>query len=311
MFANQKSVSAAASAFSTIAGSSPLDASEMVRSPFMPIVPMPAIIPVVPIVQSSVTISSVVTSITPVSPPSPSVNSPFASNTPSTMNVDEADSVSETWNGALTVDEAVLMNPASVDNPSTVRVEVACTPLPTKSSPEMYPFPSTESNADGEVEAMPTLPAPSITNRSLVPNAVELAILNFPPSEISRPTIQSKSATPVVEVAENARVASTSLVSMVIVDVAVIAPPKNDVPEMNALPSTERSADGDVEAMPTLPIMYALPSLLKLAMVVDAVSTSSRYFPSVVGATITSRPAPPVVPSTPSPPAPPAPAPPA
>src|SRR3990167_9371450 len=169
------------------------EASEMklpnVASPLDVIVPIPVMFP-------SVSISQSLVSIAPVSPPSPSANSPFASNTPSTMNVDEADRVSETWNGALTVEDAVLMNPASVDTPSTVRVEVACTPLPTNSSPEIYPLPSTDRSADGEVEAMPTLPAPSITNRSLVPNAVELAILNFPPSEISRPAIQSKSATP-------------------------------------------------------------------------------------------------------------------
>src|SRR3989344_2511527 len=86
------------------------EASEMklpnVASPLDVIVPIPVMFP-------SVSISQSLVSIAPVSPPSPSANNPFASNTPSTMNVDEADRMSETWNGAETVELADEMNPES------------------------------------------------------------------------------------------------------------------------------------------------------------------------------------------------------
>ena len=114
------------------------------------------------------------------------------------------------------------------------------------------------------------MPSPSITKRSFVPSAVEEAILNLPPSEMSFPMIQSKSTVPSVEVAEKRRDASTSLVSMVNVEVAVMAPPKKDVPEMNALPSTERVAEGELEAMPTEPPVSAKRELPSTAIEEEA-----------------------------------------
>ena len=48
----------------------------------------------------------------------------------------------------------------------------------------------TERTAEGEVEAIPTLPLLSIVNLVLVPTAVELAILNLLESEVSMPIVQ-------------------------------------------------------------------------------------------------------------------------
>ena len=66
----------------------------------------------------------------------------------------------------------------------------------------------------GEVVPIPTLPFPSIVSLSLVPSAVELAILNLPASEISMPIVQLYQEAKLVEVAVKPRSASAVVVAL-------------------------------------------------------------------------------------------------
>lgn len=56
------------------------------------------------------------------------------------------------------------------------------------------------------------------------------------------------------------------------VEVAVIAPPKNEVPEMYELPWTERVRDGVVVPTPMLPATYALPVVVAPPEIVSPVA---------------------------------------
>src|SRR3989344_844859 len=100
------------------------------------------------------------------------MNPPSKSASPANDDVDEAEKWSDTWNGALTVDDAVLMNPASVERPPTVKVEVALTAPPTVSTSFTNAAPWTERSTPGVVVPMPTLP-PVKAKRELPSTAID------------------------------------------------------------------------------------------------------------------------------------------
>src|SRR5271169_6539897 len=54
----------------------------------------------------------------------------------------------------------------------------------------------TDRSAIGDVEPMPTLPAPLMTKRGFVPSAVEEAISKMLPFDVSMPSVQLPFATP-------------------------------------------------------------------------------------------------------------------
>src|SRR3989344_554520 len=129
---------------------------------------------------------------------------------PERVRVDEAEKWSVTWNGPETVDDAPAMKTLSnMPRTDRVRGEEA------ERWSEMWKGPETVLDACATSPCVKyPMPAPSITKRSLVPSAVEEAILNLPASEISMPSVQSKSPFPVVEVAESVTALSCSRVAM-------------------------------------------------------------------------------------------------
>src|SRR3989344_1226009 len=129
---------------------------------------------------------------------------------PPSVRVDEAEKLSVTWNGPETVDDAPAMKPLSnMPRPDRVRVEEA------ERWSEMWKGPETVLDACATSPCVKyPMPAPPLSKRSLVPSAVEEAILNLPASEISMPSVQSKSPFPVVEVAESVTALSCSRVAM-------------------------------------------------------------------------------------------------
>src|SRR3989344_5471534 len=97
--------------------------------------------------------------------------------------VEEPAMLSCTWRCAETVEEAEEMKPFSkMPRPEMVRVDEAEKWSVTWNGPETV----LDACATSPCVKYP-MPAPSITKRSLVPSAVEEAILNLPSSEISTP----------------------------------------------------------------------------------------------------------------------------
>ncbi len=126
----------------------------------------------------------------------------------------------------------------------------------------------TDKTAEGEEEAMPTLPFPSIVNLVLVPSAVEEAILNFQLSLLSRPIVQEEPAESVIKPTaglsfvpvETTVRFSDGLVVPIPTLPSLLTKNNEDVAELilkaGVTPVafetlTERTAEGEVEAMPT------------------------------------------------------------
>ena len=88
-------------------------------------------------------------------------------------------------------------------------------------SPLKATVPFTENVRHGLVVPIPTLPAPSITNRSFVPRAEDEAILNFAASESSTPMVHFSFAPVTVE---NSIAASAAFAKMVSFWFGVVVP---------------------------------------------------------------------------------------
>ena len=137
--------------------------------------------------------------------------------------------------------------PVSVERPVTESVPVAVI-FAAERLPEKRPLPWTERSCEGEVVPMPTLPAPSMVRRSLVPRTDEEEILNLPPEAMSVPMVQLDIAAARPETVLDA--VKVSIGEPAAVELAVYS---------------VRRLDGVVVPMPT-----AAPEIVPVAVVVSA-----------------------------------------